>query len=235
MSKKHEVAAAPEAQAPAVYDGPSGISDNITTQDLRLPRVALMQALSPSVVDGTHKVGTLVNSLTQEEIKAPAIITPCFVFKNVIKWKPREQGGGMLYKTTNITADVQRDLAWVGDQKPQADAYINVVCTIAGQEGMPMIVSFCRTSYKTGQDLATLTTLFKPSWSYKYELGAKLSKNKLGQPYYIYTIKRAGKTTEAEAAEALELYKNVKGMTITTDYEGDTSTEQAPIVDQDGL
>ena len=234
MSKK-DVVVQQEAQVPVKYDGPTGVADNISVKDLRLPRLALMQALSPSVVDGTHKVGVVVNSLTQEEVPAPIIITPCFVFKNVIRWIPREQGGGMLYKTTNITADVQKDLAWVGDKKPLADAFINVICYIDGQEGMPIIVSFCKTSYKAGQDLATLVQLAGCAWKYKYELGTKLIKGVKGS-YYIFTVKRSVKTTDAEAAEALELYKNVKGMSIETDYEGDTSTStQAPIEDTDGL
>jgi hypothetical protein len=233
MSKKEVVVT--QAAIPAVYDGPTGMAANIGTSDLRLPRVALQQALSPSVVDGTHKVGALVNSLTQEEIKAPAVITPCFVFKNVIKWKPREQGGGMLYKTTNITADVQKDLAWVGDQKPTADAYINVVCLIDGQEGMPVLLSFCKTSYKAGQDLATLVQLSGCAWKFKYEIGTKLIKGAKGS-YYIFTVKRAAKTTEEEAVAAKELYENVKGLSIETDFEGDTTaTEQAPIEDTDGL
>jgi hypothetical protein len=233
MSKK-EVATVEEPKVPTTYSGPSGISDNIGQQDMRLPRVALIQALSPTAVDGTHKVGSLVNTLTQEEIKAPCVITPCFVFKNVIKWHPREQGGGMIYKTTNITAEVQKDLAWVGDQKPMADAYINCVCVIDGID-MPMIASFCKTSYKSGQDLATLVQLSGCAWKYKYELGTKLIKGAKGS-YYIFTVKRAGKTTEQEAHDAKDLYESVKGMSIETDYEGDTTAnQQAPIEDTDGL
>ena len=149
----------------------TGLSSNIGQGDMRLPRIELTQALSPTVVDGTHKSGVLLNSLTKEEIKN-ARITPVFAFKNVIRWKPRSEGGGIIYKTMDITPEVAADLRWSGTQKPLATAYINVVCLVEGSD-MPLLASFCNTSYKAGQDLATLIQLSGCAWKYNYLLTAK--------------------------------------------------------------
>ena len=234
MSKK-DLAVKPEG-AVANYEGPTGVASNIGSEDMRLPRVALIQAMSPTAQDGTHKAGELVNTLTQEVLPTPCVIIPCFVFKNVIKWKPRSEGGGIIYRTTNITEEVKRDLAWVGDQKPAATAFINAVCLVDGQGDMPMIVSFCNTSYKAGQDLATLTTLKKPSWKYSYELSAKKTTNTKGT-FHVFNVKLGKPVSEEQMKAAVELYENVKNMSIDTDYEGAAGARQAPIEtdNQDGL
>jgi hypothetical protein len=224
-------------QAVAAYEGATGVASNIGSEDMRLPRIALIQAMSPTAQDGTHKAGELVNSLTQEVLPQPLVIVPAFVFKNVIKWKPRSEGGGIIYRTTNITEDVKRDLAWVGDQKPAATAFINAVCLVDGQGDMPLIVSFCNTSYKAGQDLATLTTLKKPAWKYTYELSAKKVTNTKGT-FHVFNVKLGKPATEEQVKAAAELYEQVKNMSIDTDYEGaQGGTVQAPIDEdnQDGL
>jgi hypothetical protein len=230
MSKKE--LAKTEPQDVAVYTGPTGMASNITQEDMRLPRISLIQAMSPSAQDGTHKSGDLVNTLTQEVLASPVILIPCFVFKNVIKWRPRSEGGGIIYRTTTITDEVKRDLAWVGDQKPSATAFINAVCLVDGQGDMPLIVSFCNTSYKTGQDLATLTALKRPAWRYQYELTAKKTTNTKGT-FHVFSVKLGKPSTPEQMKAAEELYNQVKDMSIDTDYEG---TTQAPITDnQDGL
>jgi hypothetical protein len=206
-------------QAVAAYEGATGVASNIGSEDMRLPRIALIQAMSPTAQDGTHKAGELVNSLTQEVLPQPLVIVPAFVFKNVIKWKPREQGGGIIYRTTNITEEVKRDLAWVGDQKPAATAFINAVCLVEGQGDMPLIVSFCNTSYKAGQDLATLTYLKRPAWRYTYELSAKKVTNTKGT-FHVFNVKLGKPATEEQMKAAADLYENVKNMSIDTDYEG---------------
>ena len=221
-----------QAAEVAAYEGPTGMASNIGSEDMRLPRIALIQAMSPTAQDGTHKVGALVNTLTQEELTAPVVIIPCFVFKNVIKWKPRSEGGGIIYRTTNITEEVKKDLMWVGDQKPVATAFINAVCLVEGQGDMPMIVSFCNTSYKAGQDLATLTTLKKPSWKYSYELSAKKVTNTKGT-FHVFNVKLGKPVSEELMKQAVELYENVKNMSIDTDYEGAAGAKQAPLESTD--
>jgi hypothetical protein len=219
------------------FDGPTGVSSNIGSEDMRLPRIALIQAMSPTAQDGTHKAGELVNSLTQEVMGQPVLLVPCFVFKNVIKWKPRQEGGGIIYRTVNITEEVKRDLAWVGDQKPAATAFINAVCLVEGQGDMPLIVSFCNTSYKAGQDLATLTSLKRPAWAYHYELTAKKVTNTKGT-FHVFNIKLGKPTTPEQQKSAAELFEQVKTMSIDTDYDhASGNVAQAPLEtdNQDGL
>lgn len=222
-----EVVVKQEAPAPAVYTGPTGLASNITAADLHLPRVAVLQALSKQVQDDGDKYrqGMLINTLTQEVLPSPLIFTPVFVFKNVIKWKPRSEGGGMIYKTLNFTKEVLRDISWDKEKKPVADQYINAVCLVDGQD-MPLIISFCKTSLKAGQDLLTFVQLSGYAHRYQYELTSQKTTNDKGT-YYVLRIKRLGLTNEAKAAEAAHLYQQVKDMAIDTDYEGSTDETSA--------
>lgn len=211
----------------AVYNGPSGLADNITSQDLRLPRVALLQPLSPQVQNDPekYKPGMFIDTLTQDIINTPVEFVPVFVFKNVIKWKPRAEGGGMVWKTLNPTAEQLRELQWDGANKPTADQYINAVCTIPQFE-TPLIISFCKTSLKAGQDLATLIQLSKCAWRFTYTLESVKTTNTKGT-FYVMRVKRGKTTDDATGAHAADLYDQVKSMSIETDYEG-TTHEQDP-------
>jgi hypothetical protein len=227
MSKKElEVK---QASTPAVYDGPTGLADNITAADLHLPRIALLQSMSKNVQDNpdVFKPGSFMNTLTQEPIPAPVIFTPVFIFKNAILWNPREKGGGIVYKTMKFTADVVKDLAWKGTEKPAATAYVNAVCLVEGSD-MPLVISFCNTSFKAGQDLLTLVQLSGCAWKYQYELQSVKTSNAKGT-WYVMRVKRLSLTDEAKTAAAAHMYENVKGMAIDTDYEGATEATSTEV------
>jgi hypothetical protein len=210
------------AQEVAAYTGPTGLADNITSADLHLPRVALLQSMSKQVQDDpkTYTPGGFVNTLTQDVIPTPLVFTPVFVFKNVIKWNPREKGGGVLYKTLKYTADVIKDISWQGMEKPAATQYINCVSLVEGSD-MPLVISFCNTSFKAGQDLLTLVQLSGCAWKYQYELQSVKTSNAKGT-WHVMRVKRLSLTDEVKSAAAAHMYENVKGMAIDTDYEGAT-------------
>lgn len=210
----------------SVYSGPTGLADNIKSSDLRLPRVALLQSLSPLVVNEgeKYKAGMFIDTLTQDIIAAPVSFIPAYVFKNIIKWKPKNEGGGMIWKTTNPTPEQLKEAQWDGPNKPTADQYINAVSIIPGID-TPLIMSFCKTSLKTGQDLATLIQLSGCAWKFTYILESVKTTNTKGT-FYVTRIRRGTLTSIEKMAEAAVLYEQVKNMSIDTDYEPihDTTT-----------
>lgn len=208
---------------PVKYEGPTGLADNITMQDLRLPRIALLQSKSPQVEnDGDkYKAGMFIDTLTQDVLPGPVRFIPVFIFANVIKWKPRNEGGGMVWKTLNPTAEQLKELQWNETVKPTADRYINCVCSVPGHD-IPFVISFCKTSLKYGQDLATLVTLSGQAWKYNYFLESVKVAGKQGT-YYTMRVRRDGLSTADQLMESATLYEQVKSMSIETDYEGSTS------------
>jgi len=221
----------PAAQGGALAQrsgGVLGFGENISSSDIRLPRIELTQALSGSVQDGTHKQGTLINSLTKEALAEPVTVIPVFASKSVIKWKPRKEGGGIVYKTSNFNdPQVKEDVQWHGDEKPAATVYINIVCLVDGQP-MPLVASFCNTSQKAGFNLLSMIAMTGKAWAYKYVLTPVLKENSQGK-FFVLSVKMGKPTTAEEQAAAEKMFAMVSTFeSIDTDYEGDTTGDAAP-------
>jgi hypothetical protein len=210
----------PAANAVVPATNNTGFSSNIGSEDIKFPRIELTQALSPSVQDGVHKQGILINSLTKEELPTPLTIIPCYVDKMAIKWRKREEGGGMVYKTRDFkNPEILKDLQWDGQQKPMATAYLNVVCMIPGQE-TPIVASFCNTGYKVGQDLLSLMVMSGKPWNYRYLLGSNKVSNSKGT-FYVFTVKRTERCTPEEIEQAQLMSARVASLeNLDMDYEG---------------
>ena len=186
-----------------------GVGSNVGNEDLLLPRVELTQALSPSVVAGDVTAGNLVNSVTKEEIGKEVEIIPIILEKNWIRWIPREEGGGMLWKSSD-PADprVIAESQWgANGEKPLATVYMNYLCILAG-ETMPIVVSFSVTSLTAGKQIFTVAKTYGGDlFSRKYKLSAKLKTNSRGS-FYILDIKDGGKCDEADFTVAETLYNS---------------------------
>jgi hypothetical protein len=224
VTKKHtQEVATTDAEDKALSFGA-----NIGMEDVVLPRIEMIQAMSPSAQTGQHKPGTLVNNITKETLAEPVTIVPVFMFSHAIKWRPRTEGGGMIYKTTDFKdPQVAKDLQWDGDNKPVADRYINIVCKVVGQD-MPLVASFTKTSLTAGQNLITMIAFDKTAWNHKYILHPVLKTFKQGQAY-VFSVVRGETTTPDEQIAAKELAKQMKSMrNIETIYEGDTTAEETP-------
>jgi len=74
--------------------------DNVTADDIAIPFMAILQALSPQVrgdnkIDGAAE-GYFFNTVTSELFKEPIDLIPCAFIKVWIEWKTRESGGGLV-------------------------------------------------------------------------------------------------------------------------------------------
>ncbi len=72
--------------------------EGIKSSDLSIPFLNVMQANSPTVAEGVHKNGDIVNSVTGDVYPGDKGVPfrPVEVIHKFVKWKPRDQGGGML-------------------------------------------------------------------------------------------------------------------------------------------
>lgn len=76
--------------------------ENVTTRDLIIPRLTLLQALSPQVqakkpeyINGA-KVGDICDVGTQEIFDAPLLFLPVHYIKQYLEWAPRSSGKGLV-------------------------------------------------------------------------------------------------------------------------------------------
>jgi hypothetical protein len=78
---------------------------NMSSEDVALPFLTILQALSPQV-RGTSKIegaseGDFYNTVTSEVYKGSLKLIPCAYKKAYVEWTPREQGGGYVKEHTN--------------------------------------------------------------------------------------------------------------------------------------
>jgi len=68
------------------------------SSDLAIPFLNVMQSNSPSVADGTHKNGDIVNSVTGQVWAGDKGVPfqPVHHEHKFVKWRPRDSGGGIL-------------------------------------------------------------------------------------------------------------------------------------------
>jgi hypothetical protein len=108
MSKKEatqlvETKAKPPAPTDDVFSSVAGEGfENVKSTDLVIPRITILQALSPQVqpkkpeyIQGAV-VGDICDVGTQELFEAPLIFLPVYYVKQWLEWAPRSSGKGLV-------------------------------------------------------------------------------------------------------------------------------------------
>lgn len=233
----------------AVQNGmPMGFEDE-DASDVIIPRVKVIQTLSPERKDKIAEEGDIINSLTKEKLNGKVFV-PVFKFNNNVWWKDRSEGGGiqciardgkvgeMSDGTTLMCAHCRRcefDNTKQGKEAmPSCTKYINFFGFFAG-ERMPIILSFSKTCYNEGKKLYSLAKVtMQNMWNFGYTLGEKLMA-KGGNEWYVPVMTAAGPTDEADREFALNLYKayraDIQNVAYDMDEQGSVSESTGPAVD----
>lgn len=241
---KQEVAVKEEAELVVSQELPMGFEDE-DSDDMIIPRVKVIQTLSPERKDGIANEGDIVNSLTKEKLNGKKFI-PVFKFNNNIDWRDRADGGGIkcIARDGRIgEASTGEKLVCVQcrrnefdntkqgkDSLPKCTKYINFFGFFEG-ERMPIILSFAKTNYNEGKKIYSLAKVtMQNMWNYGYTLTEKLmAKN--GNEWYIINAVAAGASTEEDREFGLGLYKSFRESMITLNFDMDEAetTTSAPI------
>lgn len=201
--------------------------------DIIIPRVKMIQSLSPERKDKTADEGDIINSLTLEKLNGSNFI-PIFKFSNNIDWIPRDEGGGFKCKAN----DGKRGVDLEGNMKlckqckrnefdntkqgkdafPQCTKYMNFFGFVEGQ-AIPIILSFAKTNYGEGKKLFSLCKVtMQNMFNHKYTFVAKEMKRN-GNEWFNIDITQAGPTTKEERQRALDYYHNFKDLQFKYDEE----------------
>jgi hypothetical protein len=216
---------------------PLGFEDD-DANDMIIPRVKVIQTLSPERKDKIANEGDIINSLTKEKLNGKVFI-PVFKFNNNIWWRDRSEGGGirciardgklgtMSDGTTLLCASCKRcefDNTKQGKESlPTCTKYINFFGFFAG-ERMPIILSFAKTSYNEGKKLYSLAKVtMQNMWNYGYTLNEKLQA-KGGNEWFICVPTPAGATEESDREFGLSLYKMYRNSIQNLEYDMEDNT-----------
>ena len=231
-------------------EAPMGFEDE-DSGDMIIPRVKVVQTLSPERKEGTASEGDIINSLTKDKYNGKKFI-PVFKFNNNIEWKDRSDGGGIKCiardgkvgeasdGTTLLCASCKRcefDNTKQGKEAaPKCTKYINFFGFFEG-ERMPIILSFGKTNFNEGKKLYSLAKVtMQNMWNYGYTLNEKLQA-KGGNEWYIIVPVAAGATNEDDRAFALEMYKSFRNSMQMVNYDmedagSNASSTPAPDVEK---
>lgn len=236
------------ALANTATDIPMGFEDE-EVGDFIIPRVKVVQTLSPERKDKIADEGDILNSLTKERLNGKVFI-PVFKFNNNVWWRERSEGGGIQCMARDgrvgHTSDDQTRMCMQcrlcefdntkqgRDALPKCTKYINFFGFFAGERA-PIILSFSKTSYNEGKKLYSLAKVtMQNMWNYGYTLSEKLMA-KGNNEWYVPVMTAAGPTSDEDRAFALELFKGYRNTLQNMNYDMDdggvVDTAPAPSVD----
>lgn len=248
-SDKKELAAAGTTALAESTGMPLGFEDE-DASDMIIPRVKVIQTLSPERKDKTADEGDIINSLTKERLNGKVFV-PVFKFNNNIFWKDRADGGGIqcmardgkvgeLSDGTRVMCAQCKKCEFDNSKQgreaiPKCIKYINFFGFFVG-ERMPIILSFSKTNYSEGKKLFSLAKVtMQNMWNYGYTMTEKLMA-KGGNEWYVIAMSAAGATSDEDRQFGMNLYQmyrnSITNVAFDLDEETSASNSFAPDISQ---
>lgn len=197
--------------------------ENMEARDMVIPRLVLMQGLSPQVTEGEATIGQIYNSVTREMLldrDEECFFIPIYHYKEWIQWADRSSNQGIADRTMDPESEMAQS-AMRGDTRENSEGrevrivteYHNFVVFLPHVSlEYPMILGCCRTNYKKGRQLLALARYRgnRPLFAGRYTLTTAEEVNRKNQKYQIFNFENAG-WAEAEEYEASKaMYDVVK-------------------------
>lgn len=220
--------------------------ENMEKDDVQMPRIKLLQALSPEVSEeGSElKAGFMVHSADPSISFGKEVgFIPLGFFKSRMWWRDQKEGGGQECvaldgrnarspkgktvedKPTSkcsecIYKEWNNEAEDEDDKKPKCTSYMNFPALV---NGVPIALSFERTKLEAGRNLLTLAQLLGGGghsiYAGKYRLKVKSDKNSAGQPYFNFVVESAGFVNEEEYKVCKQLAATFKDRRVQVDVD----------------
>lgn len=217
-----------------INQGEARGNENVTTDDLVIPRLGLLQKISPELdkndpafIKGAEE-GQFVNSLTKEVHSSPAQIVPVFYRKEFVVFKKREAGGG--FRGTFQSDQEAQEFISQQEDATQLESIEtgNHFCFLIKEDGSfdEVTIPMTSTKLKISRQLNSLIRLRGGDrWAGMYLLGSTAEKNDMGS-FYNISIANAGWAPEDAYKAAEEVYEQIKAGVKTADYGDDEKKEE---------
>ena len=192
----------------AIPAGPIGL-ENVTSQDLILPYIILLQPLSKLSVQDGMPAGVFANTLSRKNLGKSIEIIPFKMSRYIDLLRP--EGDRMIFET-RITDEKDSRLEGRrffrdGDLKANAMSVISIMASVSRE---PALIKFAKSSYRAGKELITLAKIAGNAFfSRKYTLSSKMVSGE--NTYFIIAVSDAGPASAEEQQQAYALYRNFGG------------------------
>lgn len=218
------------------HDGPSHGNENVGAEDLIIPRLEIVQAMSPCLdpsngayIEGA-KVGDIYNSVTRWVYGQRVLVVPVLFKKEWLVWRARAKGGG--FRGAHATQE-QADARVAEQEKPEeyqavetAQQFVLVLQDDGSTE--QAVVSMSRTKMKVSRQWNSLIRLNgHDRYSRVYILGTTDETNSQNQKYKNWVVQPRGFAPESAYKEADTIYKGLTSGTIKAKIDDNFDTETA--------
>jgi hypothetical protein len=246
MAKK-DVAVASQtglAERPDWMGDSSRGSEEVTINDLTIPRLSIIQDLSPQrkknaaeYIEGAEE-GMLFNTVTNQLYTEPVLFVPVYFRMEWIVWKHRDAGGGFVgaYATQDDAVAAVGEHPMAGQTTEKGDPVLEVQDTaqhfgllldpnspLDAIQTTEIVISMSRSQLKPSRQLNSMIRISGGDrWERYYRLSAVQVDGPRGE-YYNWKVEQLGFVTEQVYAQAEHLYESVKS--------GERDVERGPAVD----
>lgn len=213
--------------APAYLNqGQARGSEEVTSRDMVLPRLEIVQAQSPiKDLDETIREGHLFNSVTQEVYGDVAYFVPVYFRLEYLLWKDQDLGGGF-FGSYPSEGEAKARLKDVIDEDPglagqtkDGKPIVEIVDTPVQYglritpEGVceQIVISMAKSKSKVSRKWnAMIQIAGGDRFSRVYKLTTFTDENKQGKKFKNFVVQPAGFTPEAVYRNAEKLYEVLK-------------------------
>ena len=221
--------------------------ENLEQSDLLLPRIKLLQPLSPEIKDLDQKPGTIFLGLSNKSFGNKIVITPVLHFRSRIKWIPEDDGGGIDCSSPDGRVPREKKYAqdcascthhlWnetatkKKDKQPKCTLYDNFLVLIEGSNE-PVIIPMERSKQRVAKKFYSLGVLKGGDmWDHQYELSVVDEENEDGKQFYNYSVRDISKQSPDDRKKAaLTLWESLVGKTISeVNQESEGAPAGAPV------
>lgn len=196
-------------------------NENVGTEDLVIPRLELVQALSPCLDENNEaayiegaKQGQLFNSLTRELYGSSVLVVPVMFMKQYLVWRDRKKGGGF-GGAFNSIADAKDEISRREDPEnwePVETGQHLVLIIKANGALEEAMISMSRTKLKISRQWNSLIRQGGGDrFSRVYQITGVKETNSNNDTYFNFSVKFVGFPSQDIYERASELYERIAG------------------------
>mgnify|MGYP003648082307 CR=1 FL=1 len=242
--KKNELATASVGEVVVSNDLPEWLqgkgaargAENVTTDDMIIPRIELVQALSPArkktdaaYIEGAEE-GMLYNNVTREMYGESVTVVPVYYTKQFLVWKDRKAGGGGsngfrgAFASKGLADDA---IAALGEEGLEvSDTAQHFVLVHYNDQWQEAVLSMAKSKMKVSKRWNSLMRLTNTdSFSRAYKLSAITETNARNESYFNYNVTPMGFVQKEVYERAEKLYETIRqgGVKVSADYDGEVA------------
>jgi hypothetical protein len=215
-------------------------SEEVTANDITLPRIEVLQALSPQLkkneavyIEGSEQ-GQIFNTISGEIYGDHVVVCPILFQRQFILWQDRKLGGGFAGSfATEVDAELERESKEKPNDYEVVEHHINY-CLVLRDNGQmeEAVLSWARTKIKASRRLNALVQMNPGDrYSRAYRLRSVEASSPKGD-YWTFDISSAGYVPKEVFEKAAAIYDAIKGGERKVDYgtnEPDAEHEDAKV------